>query len=137
MRILIVGVGALGGYYGARLAAAGRDVTFLVRPRSAQLLAEHGLRVLSPHDGDVFIEHPKTVQTQDIHELYDLILLSCKAYDLAGAIDSLAPAVGPETAILPMLNGMAHLPPLDARFGPERPGRDRLRRPFCAIEPAS
>ena len=119
MRILVVGVGAVGGYYGARLAAAGRDVTFLVRPRSAQLLAEHGMRVISPHDGDLFIEHPKTVETQDIREPYDLILLSCKAYDLAGAIDSIAPAVGPNTAILPLLNGMAHLAALDARFGPE------------------
>jgi len=116
MRILILGTGATGGYYGARLLAAGRDVTFLVRPRSAQQFAERGLRVVSPH-GDLAISSPATVQTQDIREPYDLILLSCKAYDLDAAMDSIAPAVGPETMILPLLNGMAHLAALDARFG--------------------
>jgi len=118
MRILILGTGATGGYYGARLLAAGRDVTFLVRPRSAQLFAQRGLRVVSPN-GDLFIESPVTVLTKDIHEPYDLILLSCKAYDLNAAMDSIAPAVGPETMILPLLNGMAHMAALDTRFGPE------------------
>jgi 2-dehydropantoate 2-reductase len=120
MRILIVGVGAVGGYYGARLLAAGRDVTFLVRPHSAHLLAEHGLHIVSPSAGDLFIQHPPTVQTQDIRQPYDLILLSCKAYDLDSAMDSIVPAAGPDTLILPMLNGMAHLAALDARFGPSR-----------------
>jgi len=119
MRILVVGVGAVGGYYGARLAAAGRDITFLVRPRSAQLLAQHGLRVVSPH-GDLFLQHPPMVQSQDVREPYNLILLSCKAYDLEAAMDSIAPAIGPDSAILPLLNGMAHLAALDARFGRER-----------------
>jgi len=119
MRILILGTGATGGYYGARLLAAGRDVTFLVRPRSVQPFTERGLRVASPH-GDVFIEHPPIVLTQDIREPYDLILLSCKAYDLDAALESIAPAMGPGTMILPMLNGMAHLVALDAHFGRER-----------------
>ena len=118
MRILILGTGATGGYYGARLLAAGRDVTFLVRPRSAQQFAERGLRVLSPY-GDLFIEAPPTVLAQDIRDPYDIILLSCKAYDLDAAMDSIAPAVGPETLIIPMLNGMAHMAALDARFGAE------------------
>jgi 2-dehydropantoate 2-reductase len=118
MRILILGTGATGGYYGARLLAAGRDVTFLVRPRSAQQFAERGLRVVSPH-GDLFIQSPAIILTQDIREPYDLILLSCKAYDLDAAMDSIAPAVGPDTLILPMLNGMAHMAALDARFGAE------------------
>jgi len=120
MRILILGAGALGGYFGARLLAAQRDVTFLVRPRGAKLLAEHGLRVLSAHRGDVFIEHPPTVLAESIAEPFDLILLSCKAYDLEDAMDSIAPAVGPDSTIMPMLNGMAHMPALDRRFGPER-----------------
>jgi 2-dehydropantoate 2-reductase len=120
MRILILGAGALGGYFGARLLAAGRDVTFLVRPRSAQQLAERGLRVLSPSHGDVWIQHARTVQAQELHEPYDVVMLSCKAYDLAGSMDSIAAAVGPQTIILPMLNGMAHMAQLDARFGQER-----------------
>jgi len=119
MRILILGAGALGGYFGARLLAAARDVTFLVRPRSAQQLAEHGLQLFSTR-GDVFIQHPPTLLAEDLHQPYDLILLSCKAYDLAAAIASIAPAVGPESAILPMLNGTAHMAILDQRFGRER-----------------
>jgi 2-dehydropantoate 2-reductase len=128
MRILILGAGALGGYFGARLLAAGRDVTFLVRPGSARLLAERGLQVRSAQRGDVFVPNPPAVQKRDIAAPYDLVLLSCKAYDLADAIDSIAPAVGPETTILPMLNGMAHVPVLDARFG-----RDHVLGGTCFI----
>ena len=117
MRTLILGAGALGGYFGARLLAAGRDVTFLVRPARAALLAAHGLHVLSPASGDVHVPSPPTLQVAD--SPFDLILLSAKAYDLASAMDAIAPAVGPETAIVPLLNGMAHLAQLDARFGAE------------------
>jgi 2-dehydropantoate 2-reductase len=120
MRILILGAGALGGYFGARLLASGRDVTFLVRPGTAQQLAEHGLNVISPTHGDVHIAHPPTILSSDIGESFDVALISCKAYDIASAIDSIAPAVGPDSFVLPMLNGMAHMPVLDARFGPER-----------------
>jgi 2-dehydropantoate 2-reductase len=120
MRTLIVGAGATGGYFGARLLAAGRDVTFLVRPRTARQLAEHGLRVISAFRGDVVIDHPPTVLAEDIRGPYNLILLSCKAYDLDNAMDSIASAVAPGTAILPMLNGMAHMEALDKRFGREQ-----------------
>jgi len=119
MRILVVGAGAIGGYFGARLLQAGRDVTFLVRPRRAALLAERGLRIMSPH-GDVRVEAPPTVLSTQITEPYDVVLLSCKAYDLDGAMDSFAPAMGPGTVVIPMLNGMQHLDKLDARFGAER-----------------
>jgi 2-dehydropantoate 2-reductase len=118
MRILIVGAGAIGGYFGARLIAAHRDVTFLVRPRTAALLAANGLQLSSP-TGDVSIPTPATVLAPDLHAFFDLILLSCKAQDLASAMDDFAPAVGPQTAILPLLNGMAHMPALDQRFGRE------------------
>jgi 2-dehydropantoate 2-reductase len=116
MRILVVGAGATGGYYGGRLLEAKQDVTFLVRPRRAAELATSGLRIQSSY-GDVHIPNPATVQADNLHETFDLILLSCKAYDLEGAIESFAPAVGPQTAILPVLNGMRHLDVLDQRFG--------------------
>jgi 2-dehydropantoate 2-reductase len=116
MRILVVGAGALGGYFGGRLLAAGRDVTFLVRERRAAQLAKTGLAIRSPL-GDVAIPAPPTVRAEALHEPFDLVLLSCKAYDLAAAMDSFAPAVGTSTAILPLLNGMAHLDALAARFG--------------------
>jgi 2-dehydropantoate 2-reductase len=116
MRILVVGAGALGGYFGGRLKEAGRDVTFLVRPHRAEHLAKTGLVVRSPK-GDINIAAPPTVLAENLSAPFDLILLSCKAYDLQGAMDSFAPAVGANTAILPLLNGMKHMDLLAARFG--------------------
>jgi 2-dehydropantoate 2-reductase len=116
MRILVIGAGALGGYFGGRLLQAGRDVTFLVRERRAAQLAKTGLVIRSP-TGDVTLPNPPTVMADSLRAPFDLILLSCKAYDLASAADSFAPAVGPDTAILPVLNGMAHLDYLGERFG--------------------
>ncbi len=119
MRILVVGAGAIGGYFGGRLLEAGRDATFLVRPRRAAALAQTGLIIRSKF-GDVDIPRPPTVTADALATAFDLVLLSCKAYDLDSAMASFAPAVGPATAILPLLNGMRHLDRLAARFGDER-----------------
>ena len=116
MRILVVGAGAIGGYFGGRLLAAGRDVTFLVRPRRNAQLAKSGL-VIRSRFGDVSLPAPPTVTADSLREPVDLILLSCKSYDLQSAADSFAPAVGPNTAILPLLNGMGHIEYLGGRFG--------------------
>jgi 2-dehydropantoate 2-reductase len=116
MRILIVGAGAIGGYFGGRLLKAGRDVTFLVRPRRASELAQRGLVIESPVGGLV-IQSPPTILAESIERPFDLILLSCKAYDLTAAMNSFAAAVGPATMILPLLNGMRHLDLLSERFG--------------------
>ncbi len=123
MRILVLGAGGTGGYFGGRLAQAGVDVTFLVRaPRAAQLDRD-GLRIRSPlGDADLPVAHvtadalPALVRTRP----FDLVVLSCKAYDLDGAIDAIAPAVGTATAVMPILNGLLHYPVLDARFGAGR-----------------
>lgn len=124
MRILVLGAGAIGGYFGGRLLQSGADVTFLVRPRRAEELARDGLVINSPH-GDVTLPKPPTVLAQDLKQdvlkaPFDIVLLACKAFDLDDAIASVAPAVGPQTAIMPMLNGMRHLDVLDARFGAAR-----------------
>jgi 2-dehydropantoate 2-reductase len=116
MRILVVGAGAIGGYFGGRLLEAGSDVTFLVRAGRAAQLAQTGLAIRSPR-GDLDLPAPPTIQSEMLRQPYDLILLSCKAYDLDGAIESFAPAVGPSTMILPLLNGMRQLDSLDRRFG--------------------
>jgi 2-dehydropantoate 2-reductase len=116
MRILIVGAGAIGGYFGGRLLQAKRDVTFLVRARRAAQLHDTGLVIKSPK-GDCNLPDPPTVQADALREPFDLILLSCKAYDLDGAIESFAPAVAAHTMILPLLNGMRHLDVLEDRFG--------------------
>lgn len=119
MRTLIVGAGAVGGYFGGRLLQAGRDVTFLVRERRAEELKRDGLIIKSPL-GDVAILNPPTVTAGAISAPFDLILLSCKAYDLDSAIAAFAPAVGPQTMILPVINGLRHLDVLAERFGEDR-----------------
>jgi 2-dehydropantoate 2-reductase len=117
MRILVVGAGATGGLFGGLLAKAGRDVTFLVRaPRAAQLRA-HGLRIKSPH-GDFGLA-PQLAQAGQISSYFDLILLGLKAHALDAALEHFAPAVGPQTMIVPMLNGMRHIDLLVQRFGEE------------------
>ncbi len=115
MRILVIGAGAIGGYFGGRLLEAGRDVTFLVRPRRSEQLARTGLSVRS-RLGDIDLPAP-TVLAEQLSESFDTILLSCKAFDLDSAIASFSPAVGPDTVILPLLNGMRHLDVLERRFG--------------------
>jgi 2-dehydropantoate 2-reductase len=118
MRFLVLGAGAVGGYFGGRLAEAGRDVTFLVRGPRTATLAEHGLAVDSPL-GDFRV--PVKLATADrVGGPYDVVLLTAKHYDLATAIAAIRPAVGPQTAVLPLLNGLVHLDLLDADFGAER-----------------
>ena len=119
MRILIVGAGATGGYFGGRLLQHGRDVNFLVREARAAALARDGL-VIHSATGDANLPAPPTVVAADLDTPYDLILLSCKAYGLDQAMADIAPAVGLQTTILPLLNGMRHLDLLDARFGAGR-----------------
>ena len=127
MRMLVVGAGAIGGYFGGRMLQAGRDVTFLVRPKRAAELASAGLVIKSPH-GDVTLKNPPTVQADKLTEKFDAVLLSCKAFDLEDAVQSFAPAVGAQTAIIPLLNGMLHLDVLDKKFG-----RERVLGGLCAI----
>jgi 2-dehydropantoate 2-reductase len=127
MRVLVVGAGAIGGYFGGRMLSAGRDITFLVRPTRAAELAGAGLVIKSPN-GDVTLKNPPTVQADKLTEKFDVVLLSCKAFDLEDAIKSFAPAVGPKTSIIPLLNGMNHLDALDAKFG-----ADRVLGGLCAI----
>jgi 2-dehydropantoate 2-reductase len=116
MRILVVGAGAVGGYFGGRLAQAGREVTFLVREKRAEILRVQGLQIVSQAHGD-FTVHPKAITAAQIESPYDIVLVSVKSYDLAAAIRDFAPAVGPKTAIIPVLNGMQHMDVLAQRFG--------------------
>jgi 2-dehydropantoate 2-reductase len=114
MKFLIIGAGAVGGYFGGRLLESGADVTFLLRPKRAALLEKNGFSLQSPY-GDYSSSTFSHCQTIDTH--YDVILVSCKAYDLENAIESFAPAVGPNTMIIPLLNGMQHVDILSQRFG--------------------
>jgi 2-dehydropantoate 2-reductase len=127
MKILVLGAGGIGGYFGGRLAQGGADVTFLVRPRRHEQIARDGLVVTSPL-GD-FIVAAKTVLADAVRPDYDLVLFTCKAYDLDSAMDAVAPVMqGGRAALVPMLNGMAHFERLDARFG-----RDAVMGGTCQI----
>jgi 2-dehydropantoate 2-reductase len=123
MRILILGAGAMGGYYGGRLieAKAGADVTFLVREGRKQALAERGLVIESPACGNLTVPvRAITAAELPAEKPFDVVLVTCKSYDLDGAIAAITPAVAETTVVLPVLNGMSHMEALNARFGAER-----------------
>ncbi|MFF8029854.1 2-dehydropantoate 2-reductase N-terminal domain-containing protein [Streptomyces sp. NPDC007896] len=115
MRILVVGAGATGGYFGGRLARAGRDVTFLVRAGRAQLLERRGLRITGLDEETVL--RPRVIRAGDIDAPYDVVLLAVKATGLERAVDDMAAAVGPHSLVVPVLNGVRHVDVLAARFG--------------------
>lgn len=122
MRLLFLGAGAVGGYFGGRLAEHGVDVTFLVRPERAAALASSGLSIASPL-GDAVV---RVKAITEVSAPFDAVILACKAYDLDAAMAAVTPAVGPGTLILPLLNGVKHLDVLDAHFG-----RDRVLGGLC------
>ena len=115
MKILVLGAGGIGGYFGGRLAQAGGDVTFLVRPMRREQISRDGLRIESPL-GNAKLD-VKTVIAEELKPGYDAVLFTCKAYDLDSAMDAIAPAMQGAAFVVPMLNGLAHLERLDARFG--------------------
>ena len=126
MKLLVLGAGGIGGYFGGRLADAGVDVTFLVRPKRREQIQRDGLRV-SSELGDIQLD-ATTVVASELRPGYDLVLLTCKAYDLESAMDAIAPALDGTAAVVPMLNGIAHFDRLDERFG-----RKRVMGGTCAI----
>lgn len=126
-RILVLGAGGVGGYFGGRLAQGGADVTFLVRPARREQIVRNGLCITSPL-GDAAIP-VKTVLAGELGPGYDIVLLTCKAYDLDSSMEAIAPAVQGACTIVPLLNGIAHLERLDARFG-----REHVMGGTCAID---
>src|SRR5258708_15546732 len=119
MRYLVLGAGALGGYFGGMLLKGGADVTFLVRPARAAQLRRDGLVVKTQDGGELRIQ-AKTIQQGQLDGPYDVVLLCCKAYDLDGAMAAMAPAMGDQSVILPLLNGVRHIDVLKERFGAKR-----------------
>lgn len=115
MKLLVLGAGAIGGYFGGRLAEAGADVTFLVRPKRREQILKDGLVIESPL-GNARIA-AKTVVAAQVRPQYSHVLLTCKAYDLDSSMDAIAPAMAGEAVVVPLLNGVAHLARLDERFG--------------------
>ncbi|MEW2495232.1 ketopantoate reductase family protein [Streptomyces nodosus] len=117
VRTLFVGAGAVGGFFGGELTRAGKDVTFLVRPGRAAVLARHGLRIRYA-DGRTETVRPRLVTSAEIDGPFDVVVIAVKAYALEAALRDLAPAVGPDTVVVPFLNGMKHLDQLASTFEP-------------------
>ncbi len=126
-KILVLGAGGVGGYFGGRLAQSGAHVTFLVRPARREQLQRDGLRIVSPL-GDLTLP-VRTVVADELSAGYDLVILTCKAYDLDSSMDAIAPAVQGSCTVLPLLNGLVHLERLDERFG-----RAQVLGGSCAID---
>ncbi|MBF7020180.1 2-dehydropantoate 2-reductase [Staphylococcus sp. 18_1_E_LY] len=127
MRILVLGAGGIGGYFGGRLAESGKDVTFLVRNKRKASLSENGLVINSVNGNYVF--SPKLITKEDSVEPYDVVLLSTKAYHLENAIEDLKPFIGEQTVIIPLLNGIAHVEKLQQAFG-----ENKVFGGLCIIE---
>ena len=113
MKILILGAGAVGGYFGARLIESGADVTFLVRKKRAQLLKKQGLKIISPC-GDLNLK-VKTITNDNITPVYDVILLTNKSYDMDEILETNFP-VKNSSVIIPLLNGFSHIGKLEKKF---------------------
>lgn len=128
MKVLVLGAGGIGGYFGGRLVESGVDVTFLVRERRYKQLQERGLRIQSIH-GDLLLEQPQLIQAGEEVGPFDVVLLSNKAYTLEDSVDAIAPYVGEDTVVIPLLNGIAHMELLWNRFG-----RERVLGGLCFIE---
>lgn len=116
MRVTVLGAGAVGGYFGARLAARGVPVTFWVRPARADALRERGLVVQSPY-GDLRIAAPRVVTDVRFLEASDVMLVAVKNYHLPAVLDDLARLAADGTRVLPLLNGIEHYDLLDRRLG--------------------
>jgi 2-dehydropantoate 2-reductase len=121
MRVVVLGAGAVGGYFGGRLTQAGaaEEVAFLVRPGRKAQLERDGLAIESPSMGD-WRGPVRTLLAEEVGPGWDVVVLACKAYDLDAAIGAVRPAVDGRTAVLPLLNGLSHIEALEVVFGPGR-----------------
>lgn len=119
MRYLVLGAGAIGGYFGGRLIEGGSDVTFLVREKRKAQLEAQGIRIESPF-GAAELRANAVTAAEAAGKPWDVILLSCKAYDLASAIETIKGSIGPQSVVLPLLNGLAHIETLNSIFGKDR-----------------
>ncbi|MFC7061914.1 ketopantoate reductase family protein [Halobacillus seohaensis] len=118
MKIVVLGAGALGAYYGARWQEAGHDVIYLVRERRAEQLRKNGLHLHS-EKGNYKVPNVQIVESPEQIENADLVFLSVKGYHLHGTISWLKPLVQRGAKVLPVLNGMEHLPILQEELGEE------------------
>ena len=116
MKFGILGSGAVGGYYGAKLARAGHDVTFVARGAHRDAILARGLEIRSPMLGDFTVHAPAEADTRRVGPV-DVVILATKAYDNASALPLIAPMLAPSTTILPLQNGVDSTTDLAALYG--------------------
>ena len=116
MKIGVMGAGGLGGFIGGRLALEGHDVAFIARGQHLEAIHQTGLRVQSP-SGDFKIDSPKASDDPAEVGAVDLIFFCVKSYDATEAIEIMKPMVGPQTVVLPVLNGIKHIEHLADQLG--------------------
>jgi 2-dehydropantoate 2-reductase len=114
MKLLYAGAGAVGGFLAARTAAAGNEVTVLVRPGRAEQLRADGLRLTGVAPA---VAHPTIVTADELAGSFDAVVIAVKSDVLGDILADVVPAVGPNTLVVPFLNGIAHLDTLTDRFG--------------------
>ena len=117
MKIVVMGTGGVGGYFGARLAAAGHDVGFVARGQHLAAIKRNGLKVLS-EKGDLTIHPARASDTPGDLGIADIVLFCVKAYDTESAAELIKPVVGPDTGVIPFLNGIGHMEILERVLGP-------------------
>jgi len=117
MKILIVGAGGIGGYFGAKLIQAGADITYLLRPNRHEHIQANGLTIETPRGS--FLIHPQSITIDQLTPIYGLVILAPKAFDLDHCLKDFA-NIGPKAVFLPFLNGFTHLNTLDQEFGRAR-----------------
>ena len=117
MRIVVMGSGGTGGYFGAKLAQAGEDVTFVARGAHLEAIRAQGLRVKSAIDGEWTVRAP-AVERLDGLPPADLVLFCVKSFDTESAADVIKPVVGTDTGVLPVQNGVDNMEKLERILGP-------------------
>lgn len=127
MRIAVMGAGALGGYFGGRLAAAGHQVTLIARGAHLATIRAKGLRILSPR-GDLHVTEIAATDDPGTIGPVDVIMFMVKNYDVEAGAEAIAPMLGPETMVVTCQNGVSAHERLGAVIGPERvvPGVARI-----------
>lgn len=117
MRIVIVGAGGVGGFFGAKLSRAGDDVTLVARGAHLAAIQREGIRIRSTIEGE-YVAKPAAVA--DVHGLpaADAVLLAVKSFDTDAALEHVRPVVGPDTPVLTLQNGIEGVDRIDAVLGP-------------------
>ena len=119
MRVLVMGTGGVGGYFGALLGRAGHDLCVIARGTHLDALQNHGLSIETVAEEDFTVPVQALSDPQPDHNV-DLVIVSVKSYDLDEAIAKFRPVVGPGTTVLTLLNGVESGERLAQVFGPDR-----------------